>query len=246
MGWQVRRCLAMRTRSARGHVRPGSLTSALCPTSQNEDCQHRARDQFAVMPCGGTPRVELTGRAQHLAHVHVLGLSIHQFSQRFRHRLVAPTEVEPHGVFRWRRRDDHVRVTGGAGDLFELISQTAADTGRTRRCAYVEECKLRNLRSSMASATTHSLPVLVSSEQGPRRAARQLGATSAAEQAGPASQDPCGVSLVGRHHRRECRFVPTSRRQLVPAARRSAARRCSGSRICRLLPRPAMFRRLQS
>jgi len=47
-------------------------------------------------------------------------------------------------VLRWRRRDDHFGVAGGAGDLLELLAQTAADTRRTQRCADVEECQLRD------------------------------------------------------------------------------------------------------
>ncbi len=83
-------------------------------------------------------------RSKHLAHVHVIGLELEQLGQRFRHGLKAATEVEPHGVLRWRRRDDHVGVARGAGDLVELLGQTAADARRTRRCADVEECQLRD------------------------------------------------------------------------------------------------------
>ena len=89
-------------------------------------------------------RAEVTGRSKHLAHVHVVGLEFEQLGQRFRHGLEAATEVEPHGVLRWRRRDDHVGVAGGEGDLLELLGQTAADTRRTQRCADVEECQLRD------------------------------------------------------------------------------------------------------
>src|SRR5215472_6348540 len=61
-----------------------------------------------------------------------------------RHGLKAATQVEPHGVLRWRRRDDHLGVAGGASDLLELLGQTAADTRRTPRCADVEPCQLRD------------------------------------------------------------------------------------------------------
>jgi hypothetical protein len=91
----------------------------------------------------GRLRAEVTGRSEHLAHVHVVGLEFDELGQRFRHGLEAATEVEPHGVLRWRRRDDHVGVAGGAGDLLELLGQTAADTRPTQRCADVEECELR-------------------------------------------------------------------------------------------------------
>src|SRR5438309_8788223 len=77
------------------------------------------------------PSAEVTGRSKRLAHVHVVGLEFEQLGQRFRHGPEAATEVEPHGVLRWRRRDDHVGVAGGVGDLVELLGQAAADTRRT-------------------------------------------------------------------------------------------------------------------
>jgi len=76
--------------------------------------------------------------------VHVLGLEFEQLGKRFRHGLEAATEVELHGVLRWRRGDDHVGVAGCAGDLLELLGQTGADTRRTERCADVEPCQLRD------------------------------------------------------------------------------------------------------
>jgi len=76
--------------------------------------------------------------------VHVLGFEFEQLGQRIRHGLKAATEVEPHGVLRWVRRDDHVGVAGGAGDLLELLGPTAADTRRTPRCADEEKCQLRD------------------------------------------------------------------------------------------------------
>ena len=82
--------------------------------------------------------------SKHLAHVHVLGLELEQLRQRLRHGLEAATEVEPHGVPRWRRRDDHRGVAGGAGDLVEPLAQTAADARRTRRRADHEVCQLRD------------------------------------------------------------------------------------------------------
>src|SRR5947209_14948496 len=72
----------------------------------------------------------------------VLGLEGEQLRQRFRHGLEATTEVEPHSVLRWCRRDDHYGVARGAGDLLELLTQLATDTRRTQRCADVEERQL--------------------------------------------------------------------------------------------------------
>jgi len=68
-------------------------------------------------------RLRLEEHPKHLAHVHVLGFAFEQLGQRIRHRLKAATEVEPHGVLRWRRRDDDVAVASGAGDLLELLAQ---------------------------------------------------------------------------------------------------------------------------
>ena len=73
-----------------------------------------------------------------------LGFEFEQLGRWIRHGLKAATEVEPHGVLRWRRRDHHVGAADGAGDLLELLGQTAADTRCTRRCADVEECQLRD------------------------------------------------------------------------------------------------------
>jgi hypothetical protein len=44
------------------------------------------------------PSAEVTGRSEHLAHVHVVGLEFEQLGQRFRHGLETATKIEPHGV----------------------------------------------------------------------------------------------------------------------------------------------------
>ena len=42
----------------------------------------------------------MTGRSEHLVHVHVLGLEFEQLGQRFRHRLEAATEMVPDDLAR--------------------------------------------------------------------------------------------------------------------------------------------------
>jgi len=76
--------------------------------------------------------------------VYVLRLKLEQLGQRFRHGLKAATEVEPHSVPRRRRRDNHVGVTGAAGDLIKLFGQTGADTRRAQRSGDMEEGQLRD------------------------------------------------------------------------------------------------------
>ena len=116
--------------------------------------------------------------SKHLAHVHVLGLELEQLGQRFRHGLEAATEVEPHGVLCWRRGDDHVGVAGGAGDLVELLAQTAADAPRTRWRADHEVCQLRDPGSKVWHDGTD---------------ANQLVAGERTE------RDPAGVDVVLEH-----------------------------------------------
>ena len=82
------------------------------------------------------------GASKRLAHVHVIGFEFEQLGQRFCHGLEAAAEVEPHGVLRWRRRDDHVWVAGAAGDLLELLGQTAAVTRCTQGCGDVNSTSL--------------------------------------------------------------------------------------------------------
>jgi hypothetical protein len=70
------------------------------------------------------------------------GSSSNSSEKRFRRGLETSAKVEPHGVLRRRRRDDHVGVTGRAGDLLQLLTQSAADASGTPRCADVEERQL--------------------------------------------------------------------------------------------------------
>ncbi|MBV9323104.1 MAG: hypothetical protein JO352_04855 [Chloroflexi bacterium] len=67
--------------------------------------------------------------------MYVLGFEFEQLGQRVRHGLKAATEVQPHGVLRWRRRDDHVGVAGGAGGLLKLPISIARNGALTWRNA---------------------------------------------------------------------------------------------------------------